>query len=210
MNINIIDRESLIKKAKIDLPVEFLKRWMVETNEQITLEQIEEDFDKYENDFRWQLIKEYLLKKQDIKVTEEEALEAAKAMALNQYMQYGISNVPDDYLENFVETGGEMTLFVVFASMRDQLGANDVDTLLAGHVLDDPIPPLGLHLSADGPVLENFKHLDNLLQIAMDRSRGLRFDDALTDFVAWLLHGLGDPEFAGCALPTDIPYHESV
>ena len=94
-------KEALIKKARIDLPVEFLKRWMVETNEQITREQIDEDFDKYENDFRWQLIKEYLLKKQDIKVTEDEALEAAKAMALNQYMQYGISNVPDDYLENY-------------------------------------------------------------------------------------------------------------
>ena len=96
-------REALIKKAKIDLPVEFLKRWMVETNEQITEEQVKEDFKKYEDDFRWQLIKEHLLKQQDIKVTEEEALEAAKGMALSQYMQYGISNVPDDYLENYAK-----------------------------------------------------------------------------------------------------------
>lgn len=94
-------KEALIKKAKIELPGDFLKRWMVETNEQITREQVEEDFDKYEDDFRWQLIKEYLLKQQDIKVSEEEALESAKGMALNQYMQYGISNVPDDYLENY-------------------------------------------------------------------------------------------------------------
>jgi len=94
-------RETLVKKAKIDLPVEFLKRWMVETNEQLTEDQVKEDFAKYEDDFRWQLIKEYLLKQQDIKVSEEEALEAAKGMALNQYMQYGISNVPEDYLENY-------------------------------------------------------------------------------------------------------------
>ncbi len=94
-------REALIKKAKIDLPVEFLKRWMVETNEQITEEQVAEDFEKYEDDFRWQLIKEHLLKQQDIKVSEEEALEAAKAMVLNQYMQYGMSNVPEEYLENY-------------------------------------------------------------------------------------------------------------
>jgi len=96
-------REVLIKKAKIDLPVEFLKRWMVETNEQLTEEQVNEDFAKYEDDFRWQLIKEYLLKQQEIKVSEAEALEAAKGMALNQYMQYGISNVPDDYLENYAK-----------------------------------------------------------------------------------------------------------
>jgi trigger factor len=96
-------RESLIKKAKIALPVEFLKRWMVETNENITQEQIDDDFDKYEDDFRWQLIKEYLLKQQEIKVSAEEAMEMAKGMALNQYMQYGISNVPDDYLENYAK-----------------------------------------------------------------------------------------------------------
>ena len=96
-------REALIKKAKLDLPVEFLKRWMVETNENVTVEQVEEDFGKYEDDFRWQLIKDYLVDQQDIKVTEEEALEMAKGMALSQYMQYGISNVPDDYLTNYAK-----------------------------------------------------------------------------------------------------------
>jgi trigger factor len=94
-------REALINKAKINLPVEFLKRWMVEANENMTEEQVNSDFDKYEDDFRWQLIKEHLLKQQEIKVSEEEALEMAKGMALNQYMQYGISNVPEDYLENY-------------------------------------------------------------------------------------------------------------
>lgn len=96
-------REAMIKKAKIDLPVEFLKRWMVEANENVTREQVEEDFEKYEDDFRWQLIKEHLLRQQEIKVTPVEALEMAKGMALNQYMQYGISNVPDDYLENYAK-----------------------------------------------------------------------------------------------------------
>jgi len=94
-------RETLIKKTKLDLPVEFLKRWMVEANENITVEQVNEDFEKYEDDFRWQLIKEHLIKQQEIRVSEEEALAMAKGIALNQYMQYGISNVPDDYLENY-------------------------------------------------------------------------------------------------------------
>jgi trigger factor len=74
---------------------------MVEANENITEEQVNNDFDKYEDDFRWQLIKEHLLKQQEIKVSEEEALDMAKGIALNQYMQYGISNVPEDYLENY-------------------------------------------------------------------------------------------------------------
>lgn len=96
-------REALIKKAKIELPVEFLKRWMVETNENMTDDQVNADFDKFEDDFRWQLIKEHLLKQQEIKVTEQEALAMAKGIALNQYMQYGLSNVPDDYLENYAK-----------------------------------------------------------------------------------------------------------
>lgn len=96
-------REAMIKKAKIDLPVEFLKRWMVETNENLTEEQVNQDFEKYEDDFRWQLIKEHLMEQQDIKVSAEEALETAKGIALNQYIQYGISNVPDDYLENYAK-----------------------------------------------------------------------------------------------------------
>ncbi len=96
-------REALIKKAKLDLPVEFLKRWMLETNENITEEQLKDDFEKYEDDFRWQLIKEHLLLQQEIKVSAEEAMEMAKGVALNQYMQYGIPNVPDEYLENFAK-----------------------------------------------------------------------------------------------------------
>jgi len=94
-------REALIKKAGIGLPVDFLKRWMVETNENLTEEQVNTDFEKYEDDFRWQLIKDHLVKQMEIEVSEEEALDMAKGMALNQYMQYGISNVPDDYLTNY-------------------------------------------------------------------------------------------------------------
>ncbi len=96
-------REMLISKAKLDLPVEFLKRWMLETNEKITEEQLNSDFSKYEDDFRWQLIKEHLLMKQEIRVTAEEALETAKGIMRNQYMQYGISHVPEDYLENYAK-----------------------------------------------------------------------------------------------------------
>jgi trigger factor len=94
-------KETLIKKAKIDLPVDFLKRWLEETNEELTADQVEKEFDRYEEEFRWQLIKEHLLKQQDIKVTQEEALEKAREMTLNQYRQYGISNVPDEYLDKY-------------------------------------------------------------------------------------------------------------
>ncbi len=96
-------RETLLKKAKVELPIEFLKRWLVETNENLTAEQIEKDFGEYEDDFRWQLIKDHLIKQQDIKVSEEEVMESAKDVARNQYHQYGIMDIPDEYLDNYAK-----------------------------------------------------------------------------------------------------------
>ena len=87
----------------MELPVEFLKRWLVETNENLTAEQVEEDFSNYEDDFRWQLIRDHLIKKQDIKVNEEEIMESAREVARNQYYQYGIMDIPDEYLDNYAK-----------------------------------------------------------------------------------------------------------
>jgi len=96
-------RETMLKKAKVELPVEFLKRWLVETNENLTTEQVEEDFTNYEEDFRWQLIKDHLIKQQEITVNEEEVLESAKEVARNQYYQYGIMDIPEEYLDNYAK-----------------------------------------------------------------------------------------------------------
>lgn len=96
-------RETILKKAKVELPVEFLKRWLVETNENLTPEQIEEDFANYEDDFRWQLIKDHLIKQQEISVNEEEIMESARESARNQYYQYGIMDIPEEYLDNYAK-----------------------------------------------------------------------------------------------------------
>jgi trigger factor len=96
-------RETLISKAKMDLPVDFLKRWLVETNENMTLEQVEEEFSQYEDDFRWQLIKDHLYKVHEIKVNETEIRESAKDVARAQYQQYGIMDIPDQYLDNYAD-----------------------------------------------------------------------------------------------------------
>ncbi len=94
-------RDTLIKKAKLDLPVDFLKRWLLETNENMTSEQVESEFSNYEDDFRWQLIKDHLYKVHDIKVDEQEIRDSAKEVARAQYQQYGIMDIPDEYLDSY-------------------------------------------------------------------------------------------------------------
>jgi trigger factor len=94
-------RDALIKKAKLDLPIDFLKRWLLETNENMTSEQVESEFSNYEDDFRWQLIKDHLYKTHEIKVDEQEIRDSAKEVARAQYQQYGIMDIPDEYLDSY-------------------------------------------------------------------------------------------------------------
>jgi len=96
-------KETLIKKAAIGLPVEFLKRWLLETNENMTEEQVEQEFSSYEDDFRWQLIKDHLYKKHSITVTEDDIRQSAREVARAQYQQYGIYDIPDEYVNNYAE-----------------------------------------------------------------------------------------------------------
>jgi trigger factor len=95
-------KKMMLKKLKFDLPVEFLKRWLVVVNEgKFTAEQINEDFPKFEDDLKWQLIRDQLVKDQEIKVEAEEVKAQAKEMARLQFQQYGMMNIPEENLENY-------------------------------------------------------------------------------------------------------------
>jgi trigger factor len=95
-------REVLLEKTSFDLPVDFLKRWMLATNDgKITPEQLEKDMDHFTNDLKWQLIKNKIAKENEIKITEEEIREYAKNFARNQYLRYGLANIPEEYIENY-------------------------------------------------------------------------------------------------------------
>lgn len=96
-------RDMLINKYNPELPEEFLKRWLRETNKEMTEEQIDKDFDGFMKDLRWQLIKNAIIKENDLKVEEEEAFDLAKQLAQSQYYQYGIYNAPEDQLESFAK-----------------------------------------------------------------------------------------------------------
>lgn len=89
----------LVKKADVKLPEAFLKRWLYENNkEKFTMEQLEKDFDAFLKDFRWQLVRESLMKKFDLKIDDKDMLDAAKGFAAYQYAMYGMPNVPEQLL----------------------------------------------------------------------------------------------------------------
>jgi len=69
----------------------------------MTDEQIESDFDNFMIDLKWQLIKERIVKDNDLKINEEDVRSLAKEMAAAQFRQYGLNNVSEEHLENYAE-----------------------------------------------------------------------------------------------------------
>ncbi|MBN1820687.1 MAG: trigger factor [Prolixibacteraceae bacterium] len=96
-------RDALVEKNKFDLPEAFLKRWITVKNENLTKEQIDNDFDNFLNDLRWQIISDIIIKDNELKVSDEEAKDYARAVALAQFRQYGMPNVPDEQLDSFAK-----------------------------------------------------------------------------------------------------------
>lgn len=98
-----IDARKAIEAAvgEIELPAEFLKRWLVATNEKYTDENIAEEYGKMEADLKWHLIKEHIAKAFDVKVADEDLKALAMSVTRQQFAQYGMSNVPDELLENY-------------------------------------------------------------------------------------------------------------
>ena len=94
-------RNALVEKVAPELPEAFLKRWLTAVNKELTQEQIETEFPAFILDLKWQLIKDEIAKENELKVEAKEAEEFAKKMALAQYQQYGIHDVPEDQLESF-------------------------------------------------------------------------------------------------------------
>lgn len=96
-------KETLIKKVKFDLPEAFLKRWLFTANEgKFTSEQIDQDFDSFAEDLKWQLIKDQISKDNSLEVTDEDMQATARDIARMQFAQYGMANVPDEHLDSFV------------------------------------------------------------------------------------------------------------
>ena len=93
-------RDYFIKKADVQLPEEFLKRWLLEANGgKVTKEDVEKDFPGFAEDFKWQLVRGTLMQKWGFQVEDKDLQEQAEAFARYQYAMYGIGNVPDEMVK---------------------------------------------------------------------------------------------------------------
>ena len=94
----------LLEKAGVNIAEKFLKRWVYVVNEgKFTMEDIEKDWALFIVDYKWQMVRSYLMQKYDVKVEEADLLASAKGFAAYQFAMYGMNNVPEEQLEAFAK-----------------------------------------------------------------------------------------------------------
>ena len=97
-------RKYFVEKAGIELPEAFLKRWLIYVNEgKFTAEQVEKEFPGFIEDFKWQLVRGYIMQKFDLKVSREDVLNAAKNYVTYQYAMYGMAGMPQNLIDSAAE-----------------------------------------------------------------------------------------------------------
>lgn len=89
------------KVGELTWPDELLKRIMLLNNKDKGEDFIEKNYAESIKQLKWHLIKELLVKANEIKIEDADVKAAAIEMARMQFAQYGMTNVPDEYVENY-------------------------------------------------------------------------------------------------------------
>ncbi|MBP7373613.1 MAG: trigger factor [Prevotella sp.] len=91
------------KVGKLEYPDALLKRIMLNNNQDKGEEFVEKNYEQSIKELTWHMIKEQLVAARDIKIEDADVLDAAKETARTQFAQYGMNNVPDEYVENYAK-----------------------------------------------------------------------------------------------------------
>ncbi len=89
------------KIGKLEFPDEKLKKIML-ANTKGDQAKVDENYEKSIEELTWHLIKEQLVAANDVKVDDNDVKEMAKEVTRMQFAQYGMLNIPEEYLEGSV------------------------------------------------------------------------------------------------------------
>ena len=91
------------KVGDLQFPEALLKRIMLQNNKDKGEDFVEKNFEGSIRELKWHLIKEQIVAAQEIKVDDSDLKAIAKEAIRQQFAQYGMSDVPDDVLENYAD-----------------------------------------------------------------------------------------------------------
>lgn len=118
-------KDHFVSKTKIEIPEKFLKDWLYQSNEgKVSLEDIEKEFDEYVKQLKWDLLKNKMAEDNEVKVENEEVVNKAKGMILQQLGGQGMAEQMKDHLDSFADNylKGEngQNYMKVFGEVRDE------------------------------------------------------------------------------------------
>lgn len=90
------------KVGKLEFPEKLLKRIMKVNNPDKDDKFIDDNYDKSIEELTWQLIRNKLIAAYEIKVEQSEVIDAARSATRAQFAQYGMLNIPDETIDNYV------------------------------------------------------------------------------------------------------------
>ena len=88
----------------LKFPEESLKKWLLAKDEKRDAEKLNADFPQMMQDLTWQLIEEKIVEKNDIKLSDDDMKAEARMMVQAQMAQYGMANIPEEYLARYAES----------------------------------------------------------------------------------------------------------
>lgn len=89
------------KVGSLTYPDALLKRIMLNNNKERGEKFVEDNYEQSIKELTWHLIREQLVEANQIKIDDNDIKETAKEAARAQFAQYGMTNVPEEYLDNY-------------------------------------------------------------------------------------------------------------
>ncbi len=91
------------KVGKLEFPDALLKKIMLNSNKDKNADFVEKNYEQSVKELVWHLIKEQLVEAQDIKVNDDDIKSTAREAARAQFAQYGMNNIPEEYIDNYAK-----------------------------------------------------------------------------------------------------------
>ena len=89
------------KVGELTFPDALLKKIMLNNNKDKGEKFVEDNYAQSIKELTWHLIREQLVEANGIKIDDNDIKETAKEAARAQFAQYGMTNIPEEYIDNY-------------------------------------------------------------------------------------------------------------
>ncbi|MGF1923153.1 MAG: trigger factor [Bacteroidia bacterium] len=94
----------LTSQTKMQLPDEFLRKWLKATNEKLTDEELAQGYDDFAKNLKWTLIENKIISDNEIKIEYKDVFETAKQRLDAQFRMYSPQPMPEEQLAQYTAT----------------------------------------------------------------------------------------------------------